>query len=545
LQSIGYTITPILQNSNNSNMSANIIPAIDISKAMLTIKDFIRETNISIDNIYIDKFWENIADDKWIYIGSVMLEWIGYQPTRDRQAKEQYLKMISSHFAESTDYKHLYSTDAKQFYVVLTRDIALPSDFNSHNKAKHLFLSPDCFKESLMLMQTPRSKEIRKYYIQLEKVFKEYLRYQSDYQASQTAQIASELEIEKNRNTLLMASAIDYNRHDKKEYLYIATNARYASQNNFKIGKTQDLKQRLSAYNTSHNKREPYYYTFVSGPLFDAKTVEHIIKHILVKFRNSETNELYVIEYEFLEKMVKRICQNYDASVDYYNELISASPLHSSANDASSMVDISNTPDLKQKPDDSNEAELKPVMEYFADNKEYRFTRFKSDDGRDHFKCMRCGHTCTRIDAFTSHFVHRKVKCWNNPKQARIAAIKENEANPIILYYLDNQEYPYFESIIDNTIVYNCNRCDYQTDSHPALKRHFDRATKCWKTVKRQTIQVPESEIKLLDGIPDHKFVERKNDNGEDTVVCYHCQYNAPTRARLRRHFNSKRKCWL
>lgn len=527
-------------------MSAAALTNIDITKVMLTIKEFILKTNISIDNIYIDKFWENISDDKWIYIGDEMLEWIGYaKSTREWNPKQRYLKLLTPNFQEPDDYKYLTSSKMKTFHLTVKGEMEMPNDFNAHNKAKHILVSPDCFKQSLMLIRTDKANEVRKYYLALETVFKEYLKYQSTYQASQTSKIAYELEQEKNRNTLLMANAIDYNCHAKKEYLYIATNARYASQNNFKIGKTQDLKQRLSAYNTSHNKREPYYYTFVSEPLFDAKTVEHIIKHILVKFRNSETNELYVINYEFLEKMVKRICQNYDASVDYYNELISTSPLHSSVNIVSPIVATNNIPDLKQNTDVSNEEELKPVMEYFGDSKEYRFTRFKSDDGRDHFKCMRCEHVCVRIDSLTSHFIHRKVKCWNDPKQARIAAIKENEVNPIILYYLDNQDYSYFESIKDNTILYNCNRCEYLTDMLPTLKRHFNRASKCWKTAKRPTITVPESEIKMLDGIPDHKFIERKNDDAEDVLICYHCQYNAPTRSRMRRHFNSKHKCWL
>ncbi len=515
-------------------MSAIAVPTLNVDNRMMTIEEFLTSSNISIDKIYVDKFWSNIAEDKWIYVGADTLEWIGYQTARDRQAKEQFLKLLSQHFTIPNDYVHLYASEAKQFYDTIGHDIEFPSDFNTHNKAKHLFLSPDCFKESLMLTQTVRAKEIRKYYVQLEKVFKQYLKYQSTY-------MAQELETEKNRNTLLMANAVDYNRHIKKEYLYIATNARYAAQNNFKIGKTQDLKQRLSAYNTSHNKREPYYYAFVSEPLFDAKTVEHIIKHILVKFRNSETNELYVIDYSFLEKMVKRICQNYDASVDYYNELIGSQTTDGSYRPQA----VSMAPAETETKSDNQDEESKPFIEYFADDKDYQFIRFKADNGRDHFKCMRCDHVCTRIDAFTSHFIHRKVKCWNNPKQKRIMAIKQNENDPVIKHYLDNEDYSYFESVVDNDIVYNCNRCDYQTDMLPALKRHFNRTTKCWQTIQRPTIAVADSDIQILDSIPDHKFIESKNDIGENVLICYHCKYNAPTRSRLRRHFKAQRKCWL
>lgn len=516
-------------------MSALVVPT--TNNQMMTIEEFLTSSNNPIDKIYVDKFWSNIADDKWLYIGSDILEWIGYVVATDEyKLKKRYLELLNN-FQEGDDYKHLCASEAKQFL----KDIETPADFNTHNKVKHLFVSPDCFKESLMLMRTDKAKEIRKYYVQLEKVFKQYLKYQSTY-------IAQELETEKNRNTLLMASAVDYNRHVKKEYLYIATNARYASQNNFKIGKTQDLKQRLSAYNTSHNKREPYYYVYVSDPLFDAKTVEHIIKHILVKFRNSETNELYVVDYDFLEKIVKRICQNYDDSVDYYNELIGTQ------RESSQAVPISTTEyetcdeecnqECADKKTDKDDAQ--PFIEYFADNKDYQFTRFKADDGRDHFKCMRCGHVCTRIDALTSHFIHRKIKCWNDSKQKRIEAIQQNNNNPVIEYYLDNEDYSYFETVSsNNNIIYNCNRCPYQTDMLPSLKRHFGRSNKCWQTVHHTTVVDPDSEINLLDGIPEHKFVISKNESNEDMFVCHHCQYVSPTRARLRRHFKAMRKCWL
>jgi hypothetical protein len=37
---------------------------------------------------------------------------------------------------------------------------------NEHNKVKHIIVTSDCFKLSLMLLQTNKSKEIRKYYIE-------------------------------------------------------------------------------------------------------------------------------------------------------------------------------------------------------------------------------------------------------------------------------------------------------------------------------------------------------------------------------------------
>jgi hypothetical protein len=44
----------------------------------LSVTEFIAEQGFEIDQLYVDKFWDNISDDKWIYVGNEMLEWIGY-----------------------------------------------------------------------------------------------------------------------------------------------------------------------------------------------------------------------------------------------------------------------------------------------------------------------------------------------------------------------------------------------------------------------------------------------------------------------------------
>ncbi|KAG4044307.1 hypothetical protein PC123_g20235 [Phytophthora cactorum] len=63
--------------------------------------------------------------------------------------------------------------------------VALPGDIKSHNKTRHLLVSPDCFKQSLMMLEMSRAKEIRRYYVALEKIFKSYIRYCNAYTARQ------------------------------------------------------------------------------------------------------------------------------------------------------------------------------------------------------------------------------------------------------------------------------------------------------------------------------------------------------------------------
>lgn len=506
------------------------------SQKLLTVKELLEVVQYEYNELYIDQFWDNIESDKWIYIGDNMLEWIGYNANKDRQSKEQYLKLIVNHFEETNDYVHLSASEAKDFFRPLEGTKGFPSDFNTHNKAKHLIVSPDCFKESLMLMETAKSKEIRKYYIQLEKIFKFYLQYQSKYQAKQ-------LEEEKNKNTNLTANAIDYNQLQKREYLYIATNSRYASQNNFKIGKTQNLKQRLSAYNTSHNHKEPYYYAFVSEPTYYAKSIEYILKHILVKFRNSDSNEIYVLNFDFLEKIVKRICTNYDDCVNYYNECI--------ADEMKNMSDVATPPhdiweDKAPIEDKEEEEDEASEIEYYGDCKDYSFIRFKAPDKSTNFRCTHCDHTVSRIDGLQSHF-QRKNKCFDKAKHDRVGTIKANAKNPVIIYYRDDKNYGYFESYSDEKtrIEFNCTHCGYNSNNIVCLKRHFDRKTKCYDMeVRPQTVTDENTKIETLDGIEKHTYYRSAGGDNITILTCTHCEYQAPDPARMRRHFKRQAKCW-
>jgi hypothetical protein len=38
-------------------------------------------------------------------------------------------------------------------------------DINTHNKVKHIIVSPKCFKKSLIMLRTNKSEEIKDYYI--------------------------------------------------------------------------------------------------------------------------------------------------------------------------------------------------------------------------------------------------------------------------------------------------------------------------------------------------------------------------------------------
>jgi uncharacterized C2H2 Zn-finger protein len=166
---------------------------------LLTIKELLIKINYDINNIYIDIFWDNIADDKWIYIDNELILWLDYKDIN--KGKEKIIKFLKSNFILEDDYKILsnveYNNSTKNNYSFCS-PAAGKQNINeekrgAHNK-QYIIISPDCFKELCMLVGTLKSKEIKKYYIELEKIFKFYLQYQAKYQELQNKQIQEKLE---------------------------------------------------------------------------------------------------------------------------------------------------------------------------------------------------------------------------------------------------------------------------------------------------------------------------------------------------------------
>jgi hypothetical protein len=163
---------------------------INIKQPLLTIKELLNIINYEYNEIFLDKFWKNIKDDIWIYIDNNMLKYIGYEQS---ETKQDYLHILKENFEENIDYKFILSKEFEDFskcQKLILRNIII----NEHNKVNHLIISPDCFKESLMLLKTSRSKEIKKNYIELGKIFKFYLKYQNKYRKFELKNKQNEIE---------------------------------------------------------------------------------------------------------------------------------------------------------------------------------------------------------------------------------------------------------------------------------------------------------------------------------------------------------------
>ncbi len=89
------------------------------------------------------------------------------------------------------------------------------------------------------------------------------------------------------------------------EYIYICTTEYYQKQHKFKVGGVQTfdlLKSRLTQYNSGESNSEAHFFIYVK------KTVNYrSIERLLSGFRENQSNELYIMHYDWLVKFVDAI----------------------------------------------------------------------------------------------------------------------------------------------------------------------------------------------------------------------------------------------
>ena len=138
-------------------------------------------------------------------------------------------------------------------------------------RKRWLIMDPDNFKEAIMSLTTKRSKEIRKYYLQLEKLVQLYGAYSHQFKDEQLKDKdkqlkdkEEELEDAKEYTLILQDMMIKDDPITRTQVIYIATTELYAKTNNFKPGGVDEinkLKSRLSTYNTGRLKEDSFYYS--------------------------------------------------------------------------------------------------------------------------------------------------------------------------------------------------------------------------------------------------------------------------------------------
>ena len=191
--------------------------AIASSVKLLTIKEFIDVTKFNIHNKTFDILFMNINDEGIpIYIDAGMLNWMGYNGEENKQ-KQLLKELLERNFEEDSDYKYLKNFAYKEYLEeehkklkdtdlsIFKFNLPEPTIGSSARSIKHLIVMPDTFRSLCMMINTEKGKQIRKYYITLEKLIKAYNLYQTIFrgQEAERAMVCKDSHILEIKNMIL------------------------------------------------------------------------------------------------------------------------------------------------------------------------------------------------------------------------------------------------------------------------------------------------------------------------------------------------------
>lgn len=246
------------------------------------MEDFIKKHTV-LPEKFIKDFYlitnKSYEDTKILIDFDVVIKWLS---TRKDTLKE----VLINNFEEDFDY-----TEQK-----LTK-----KDGKKSNNFIEIKISPACFKELCMISQTAKAKEVRKYFLEMEKIVRKY------YELIQE-QLHKELGLLKNNQ-----KPKQKNKKGGVIYIIEAMNSDITL---YKLGKSGDISKRLNTYNTGNaNDIEILFELYVK----DKDTVETCIKNTLKQFQYRKYKEVYEVDLQIIKEVVTK-CDDFSGAFQDFLE---------------------------------------------------------------------------------------------------------------------------------------------------------------------------------------------------------------------------------
>jgi hypothetical protein len=154
---------------------------------------FVKFNGINLNESYVDAFFHNLESDIPIYMSETVISYFGYKGTISDQKKAINL-IISENFIDYE--KQLYFKYSNDEYIkfrnekieILSQEISWDNKIDelypletgkNSSKRMHLLVTPKLFKEMLMLCNTEKGKQVRRFYIDMVEVMEIYIQYQN------------------------------------------------------------------------------------------------------------------------------------------------------------------------------------------------------------------------------------------------------------------------------------------------------------------------------------------------------------------------------
>jgi phage anti-repressor protein/predicted GIY-YIG superfamily endonuclease len=242
----------------------------------MDLKEFLKKYS-TISNYFIDEF-----------LGFYSLETLNNEFIVDLEKIALWLNSRKSTLKETLIKSYQKNIDYK-----VIKAIKAPNSGSGGATKQNIFLTVEAFKKLCMLSRTKRGEEVRKYFLELENLINKYKNY-----------IIKELNgrinvLENNQKPIV---------ETKKGTIYIIRATDDANDSLYKIGKTENLKKRVKAYNTgkADNVEVLFHYE-----VDDITTLEKCVKLQMKKYQYRKYKEVFQINLDILKQVIKK-CDEFE-----------------------------------------------------------------------------------------------------------------------------------------------------------------------------------------------------------------------------------------
>jgi phage anti-repressor protein len=187
--------------------------------------------------------------------------------------KDQLKRLLVSNFENEYDY-------------IINKVKIMNRNNHGANYVENIMLTPNCFKELCMLSQTAKAKEVRKYFLEVERLIKKY---HEDIRTNLLKEIGL-LKINQKPKVNIKGGTI---------YVLTALNTNTTL---YKLGKSAGLRGRLNNYNSGNaNDVEPLFIVRVNN----IDQVENCLKNLLKKYQYRKKKEIYEVNLDIIKQLTK------------------------------------------------------------------------------------------------------------------------------------------------------------------------------------------------------------------------------------------------
>jgi phage anti-repressor protein len=252
------------------------------------------KTYSTLPNDFIEDFYkiakESYYDDSFAINFDTVCKWLDVR-------KDHLKRTLTQYFKEGTDYT--------------IKVVQVKNSFGTGgNNVEEILLKPDTFKGLCMVSQTPKAKEVRQYYLTIEKLIRDYHVYIEEKLSKKITRLETNQKPKVNLKGGVVyffktADNVDIDDVDPED----------VDKAFIKLGKSGNVKQRFKNYNSGNaDDIEPLFILEVK----DMQKTEGCIKNLIKDSQYRKRKEIYKINIDLLKQIFAH-CNN---SVNGYNDLV-------------------------------------------------------------------------------------------------------------------------------------------------------------------------------------------------------------------------------